>query len=292
MRRAPGKDPPRDAVEGRAVIVVTGSAGFIGRAVVDVLAERGLKVRHFDHPHDVRFRDDLDQAFDGAEGVINLAGALGTAEMFGSEEDAVRVNIGGAVNVYDAAAARGIPVVQIGTGHKGQPNPYAITKAAAEDLGLARARWCDQPINVVRAFHAYGPGQKVCPPHGTGHVRKIIPSFVCRALTGMPLEVNGAGQQAIDLVHVDDIAVVLVDALAAPYGRVIEAGTGLATKVYDAARTVIRATDSTSSVAFKTMRRGEPEQSWVVAADPACPNRWPHRLDETIDYYRAFLASS
>jgi nucleoside-diphosphate-sugar epimerase len=130
-----------------------------------------------------------------------------------------QVNILGALNVYDAAAARDIPVVQIGTGHKGQPNPYAITKACAEDLGLARAGVGGERIVVVRAFHAYGPGQKACAPHGRGTVRKIVPSMVCRALTGMPVQVNGSGDQAIDLVYVDDVAAALADALHAPVFR-------------------------------------------------------------------------
>ena len=116
--------------------------------------------------------------------VINLAGMLGTPELLGDERAACEVNIIGAVNVYDAAARRGIPVVQIGTGHKGQPNPYAITKACAEDLGLARARWLGEKITVVRAYHVYGPGQLPGPPHGPASVHKFFPTFACRALSG------------------------------------------------------------------------------------------------------------
>ena len=119
-----------------------------------------------------------------AEAIINLAGVLGTPELFGSEHRAAQVNILGAVNVYDAAAKLGIPVVQIGTGHKGQPNPYAITKACAEDLGLARARWLGEKITVVRAYHVYGPGQLPGPPHGPAGVHKFFPTFACRALSG------------------------------------------------------------------------------------------------------------
>lgn len=271
-------------------VLVTGSAGFIGRRVSAELESRGMTPVGFDRPDgDVMNPSLLGAAMRGCEGVVNLAGMLGTTEMFGADRAAVGINVIGALNVYDAALAEGVPVVQIGTGHKGQPNPYAITKGCAEDLALARAAQ-GQLITVVRAFHAYGPGQKTCPPHGSGTVRKIVPSFVCRALTGMPLEVYGTGEQQIDLVYVDDVAATLVDALGGlRCGKVVEAGTGKPTTVLDAARTVIEACRSRSEIAHLPMRAGEPEATRVVAEHPACPNPWPYRLEETLDYYRSFL---
>lgn len=271
-------------------ILVTGGAGFIGQAVAAELAGRGDQVVTFDRPKSILRKGHLDIAFWNVAGVINLAGVLGTEETLGAEKHAAEVNILGALNVFDVAADRGVPVVQIGTGHKGQPNPYAITKGCAEDLGLARARYRGEHIVVVRAFHAYGPGQKVCPPHGTASVRKIVPSFVCRALTGMPIEINGSGEQLIDLVHVDDVARVLVDALDVPAGSVLEAGTGKPTSVVDAAKDVAAVVGQPVELVFRPMRPGEPEDSTVVAASPACHNPWPHRLDETVDYYRRLIS--
>jgi UDP-glucose 4-epimerase len=270
-------------------ILVTGAHGFIGSRVCHFLREYGHDPVGYDRPHDVRDRDRLLYVSGGVGGVINLAGVLGSAETFDGEQNAAEINIIGALNVFDAF--RGVPVVQIGTGHKGQPNPYAITKAAAEDLGLARARYRGEKITVVRAYHAYGPGQKMCPPHGKSTVRKIIPSFVCRALTGMPLEVNGSGEQIIDLVHVDDVAEALVSALDGPFGTVVEAGTGKPTTVLDTAKAVIKVAGSDSPIVHLPMRPGEPEDATVVAAAPACANPWPYRLDETIDWYRKQLAS-
>jgi UDP-glucose 4-epimerase len=270
-------------------VLVTGSSGFIGKALRAVLEHRDHVVVPYDYPQDVRDRRGVEAALDGVDAVINLAGVLGTEEIFGAEHYAAQVNILGALNVYDAAAARDIPVVQIGTGHKGQPNPYAITKACAEDLGLARAGVGGERIVVVRAFHAYGPGQKACAPHGRGTVRKIVPSMVCRALTGMPVQVNGSGEQAIDLVHVDDVAAALADALHAPAATVVEAGTGKPTSVLDAARAIIEACGSDSPIEHLPMRRGEPANTAVVAEAPVCPNPWPYQLDATVGYYRDML---
>jgi UDP-glucose 4-epimerase len=271
-------------------VLVTGGAGFIGQAVRSELLQRGHTFVPFDHGHDVCDHGDVLHEAVSCQAIINLAGVLGTSETVGAEHDAARVNILGALTVADVAKKIAVPMVQIGTGHKGQPNPYAITKACAEDLLLARAQWCGQDINVVRAFHAYGPGQKVCPPHGEAKVRKIVPSFVCRALTGMPIEVNGSGRQLIDLIHVAEVARILVDAIDGPvFGQVIDAGTGLATTVLDAAEQIIDACGSTSRIILVPMRDGEPVASRVVSDHPESPKRWPYGLDETIRYYERTL---
>lgn len=271
-------------------VLVTGSRGFIGSVVCAQLTLDGHEVIHYDTPLNILSSEMLSHKMSNVDAVINLAGVLGTAEMIGSERKAAEVNILGALAIYDEAALRGIPVVQIGTGHKGQPNPYAITKGAAEDLGLARAQWCGEKIAVVRAYHVYGPGQKACPPHGKSQVRKIIPSFVCRALTGMPLEINGYGDQLIDLVYVTDVAKSLVQAISGPYGMVHEAGTGIATSVNDAASDVIQACGSNSQIHFVPMRDGEPVGA-VVVAEAAIydQHRWPYMLHETIEWYREYL---
>lgn len=268
-------------------ILVTGAKGFIGTAVCAELANRDAVAVHFDYPHDVRerraFRD-----YEDVDGVINLAGVLGTSETIGEEHEAAEVNILGALNVFDAF--KGVPIVQIATGHEGQPNPYAVTKTCATQLAVCRARWTGQKISVVRAYHVYGPGQKMCAPHGVSKVRKIVPSFVARALTGMPIEINGDGEQVVDLVYLDDCAKVLVDALEGPYGEITEAGTGRATTVNEAAVDVIgRVPGTNSRVTYVPMRKGEPEGAIVVALDPKCPNPWPYKLSDTIDWYRKKL---
>jgi nucleoside-diphosphate-sugar epimerase len=280
--------------------LVTGSAGFIGRHLTAELAGRGHTVLPYDMPRSVLDRASLREAMQQADAAINLAGVLGTAETLGAERRAAEVNVLGAVNVLDLAAAGGVPVVQIATGHEGQPNPYAATKRCATDLALARARWTGQPVTVVRAYHVYGPGQTPPPPHGPSTVRKVVPSMVCRALSGMPVEVFGSGRQEIDLVWAGDVARVLADAIGGPYGEVVEAGTGKPTTVLDAARDVLAqvlggallrgVAPPLPSVAHLPMRAGEPADATVVAAAPACLNPWPHRLGETIDWYRDYLA--
>ena len=275
-------------------VLVTGSAGFIGQHVRAELAARGHKVIPFDRPSDVYNAGLLAYVCrrHDAEAVINLAGMLGTPELFGSELAAVKTNITGAVNVYDVAAAHGIPVVQIGTGHKGQLNPYAVTKACAEDLGLARAQWLGEKIAVVRAFHVYGAGQIPGPPHGPATVHKFFPTFACRALSGMPLELCGGGTQLIDPVHASSVAVSLADAISGPYGTVTEAGTGKGFTVAQVAADIAAVCGPTVPLVEVEGRPGEPFSADVTATVPVCGDPWPYMVAETAAWYREWLNRS
>lgn len=281
-------------------VLVTGSAGFIGQHLSAELRQRGHEVVPFDQPRqDIRSVADVEHALYGRDigAVVNLAGMLGTPELFGAERQAAGVNILGALNIFDAAKRYGgIPVVQIGTGHKGQPNPYAITKACAEDLGLARARWLGEKITVVRAYHVYGPGQIPGPPHGPAKVHKFFPTFACRALQGLPLELCGGGGQLIDPVHVSDVAVALADAITGPFGTVVEAGCGkpvsVACAAVDIAEAAGREPFRSADVGYRVAARaGEPQDAEVVATGPVCRNPWPYLVPETVDWYREWLTS-
>jgi nucleoside-diphosphate-sugar epimerase len=267
-------------------VLVTGGSGFIGKAVARELERRGEpRPISFDSPLDVRDALQVSNNLTGVDAVIHLAGRLGTSETFGVEYETADVNVLGALTVADQCQRRGIPMVWIGTGHYGQPNPYAITKACAQDLLLARGN-----VAVVKAYHAYGPRQKSYPPHGKGHVRKIIPSFVNRALTGMDIEIHGDGSNVIDLVHVDEVARVLVDALTGPTGVVLEAGTGVPMTVREVAEEVKRLTGSWSQIVHLPMRPGEPEGAVVVAREPLCAAKpFPYGMDETIAHYAQAL---
>jgi UDP-glucose 4-epimerase len=263
--------------------LVTGARGFIGAYVVDRLLDGGQEVLAFDKTDsgvaragvtrvlgDVRDAAAVHDAMAHADGWIHLAGILGTQETILHPLAAAETNVLGGLNVLQAASAYGVPGVNIAVGNHWMDNTYSITKSTVERFARMYRVERDLVVSNVRALNAYGPRQSVARPYGDSTVRKIMPSFVCRALSGAPIEVYGDGAQVMDMVYVEDVAEVLVLALgAAREGDAIDcdAGTGRATTVLDIANAVIEAVGG-GAVSHLPMRPGEPERS-VVLGDPA-----------------------
>jgi UDP-glucose 4-epimerase len=214
---------------------ITGGAGFIGGHVVKALQARGIEPVVFDHMGrglmlgDVRDRTAVFELAAHVDGIIHLAAVLGTQETIRDPRPAAETNILGGLNVLEACENYNIPVVNIAVGNWWMRNTYSTTKHTVERL-LEQYR---DNLNLravnVRAVNAYGPGQSSAAPFGSAKVRKIIPSFVCRALSGEPIEVYGDGQQVSDMVYVTDVADTLVSALVTAEsgevpGHVIEVG--------------------------------------------------------------------
>ena len=276
-------------------VLVTGGNGFIGSYVVENLKARDIEPLVFDRRAtadilgDTRDQVAVMEAVALCDGVIHLAGVLGTQETIQNPDPAVETNIIGGLNVFKAVRDYGVPCVYIAVGNHWMNNSYSITKTTAERFALMANKEWGTRIAVVRALNAYGPGQKAHP------VRKIIPNFVLPALRGEPIVIYGDGEQVMDMVYVPDVADVLVRALVMDhnhYSTIFECGTGRPTTVGEIAELVVKMVGS-GSIQYAPMRPGEPEGS-VVVGDP-----WTLRplgvekltpleegLKPTIDYYR------
>jgi UDP-glucose 4-epimerase len=285
-------------------ILVTGGAGFIGSYVVEELIEHGFKVDVLDTRGrhvpgavtvlgDVRDATSTNEAVSRCDGVIHLAGVLGTAEMVANPHPAIESNIHGAVNVFEAAVAHDVPVVNIAVGNYWMDNPYSISKDTADRLACVFNQYRHGRITSVRTFDAYGPRQTPSAPFGPSRVRKVVPSFICRALTNQPIEVYGDGEQTIDLIYATDIAKILVTALIVTDrdGPVegIEAGSGIPITVLEIADAVIREVGK-GAVVHLPMRPGEQPGARIVA-HAALSDAVPLHvgLPKTVDYYQGLL---
>lgn len=286
-------------------VLVTGGAGFIGGYVVNDLIGRGYTVNILDTRGrrvpgatttlgDIRDVIAVGDAISRADGVIHLAGLLGTAEMIANPGAAVEVNIGGALNVFDAAAKHGVPVVNIAIGNHWMDNAYSISKDTADRFARMFVAYRGASITTVRTFDAYGPRQVPSAPFGPSRVRKIIPSFACRALSGQPIEIYGDGLQVIDLIHVSDVARILVDALESTdeggaAEKIIEAGTGSPVTVLSVAQMILGLVGS-GRIVHLPMRAGEKPDAVIVAEHPAIGTiPLADGLPPTIAYYRELL---
>lgn len=207
---------------------ITGGNGFIGTWVQKELAARGHSVLIFDHlgrsqtPDDIFMGDVRDETdvFEFAahvDGIIHLAAVLGTQETIQNPIPSAEINIIGSLNVFEAAVRYNLPVAYAGVGNHfmrlSGAGSYTISKSASEDYARMFNMYRGGRIAIVRPVNAYGPGQSISAPFGPSKVRKIMPSMICRALTGNPIEIYGDGQQVSDCVYVKDVARTFVNAL-------------------------------------------------------------------------------
>lgn len=271
-------------------VLVTGGNGFIGGYTVERLIEGGYSVAILDTRYrapvskkahvilgDIRDATAVTEAVAHADGVIHLGGVLGTQETISNPRPAAETNILGGLNVLEACAQYGVPLVNIAVGNYWMNNTYSITKNTVERFVEMFVRYRGSAMSIVRALNAYGPRQIAAAPYGPSKVRKIMPSFVCRALDEKPIEVYGDGSQIMDMIYVSDVAEVLVRALEATAGNgasgLFEAGTGRRTTVNDIAQTVVAQVARQTGrnpveIIYLPMRPGEDERS-IVIGDPA-----------------------
>lgn len=240
-------------------IAVTGGRGFLGSSTLDEIWSRGHEGWAFDRSEGNDVLGSLDN-LRGATTVIHLAGILGTSELFDRPEDAVDVNIKGTLRILEwcrenDASFVGITMLPV------FPSVYTATKVCAQNLAHAWHKAYGVPVSHVRAFNAYGPKQ----PYGSGHPQKIVPTFSTLGWENKPLPVWGDGLQTMDLVRVEDVARMLVDAVDFGNGETFDAGTGYAITVKQFAEFVIETTGSTGSIEYLPMRLGE-EPTNVVAS--------------------------
>lgn len=265
-------------------VLVTGGSGFIGQYVVENLLEKGYEPVIFDHhdrrEHDVELfvgdvRDEVafTEAAAHVDGIIHLAAVLGTQETIQNPRPAARSNLEGGLNFLEACAQYDLPGVYIAVGNHWMNNPYSITKNMIERFTHMFNKDRGTRVNIVRAVNAYGPRQLAAEPFAHGKVRKITPAFVCRALSGMPIEIYGDGSQVSDMVYVADVAEALVRALeyaatSQTFKQAIEVGDGAKKTVREVADLVNEITGNQAGVKLLPMRPGE-EKGATVAADPA-----------------------
>ena len=296
-------------------ILITGGAGFIGSYVVEKCIQRGHEPIIFDHYNrqeqypcpvilgDVRDEVAVTEAMAHVDAWIHLAAVLGTQETIDNPRPAAQSNLMGGLNMLAAAKQYGLPGTYIGVGNHWMNNPYSITKTMIERFVNMYNKEHNTKVNIVRAMNAYGPRQRPVPPWGDSKVRKITPSFICRALEGLDIEVYGDGKQISDMCWVGDVAHALVVATEKAakdivFPEPVEVGPSHSKQVGEIAHLIVHLTGSNSKVVNLPMRPGEIPGATVSAdvntlkhVDMTEASLMPvsKGMEITIEYYKELL---
>lgn len=296
-------------------VLVTGGAGFIGLHTVENLLQRGHQPVIFDH-YDRReeypcpvilgdVRDDVavTEAMAHVDSFIHLAAVLGTQETIKNPRPAALSNLEGGLNILEAAAQYEVPGTYIGVGNYWMNNTYSISKTTVERFIDMFNKHRGTVVNIVRAMNAYGPRQRPVPPWGDSKVRKITPSFICRALNDMDIEIYGDGTQISDMCWVGDVAQALSIATEAAhegiiFPKAVEVGPNQHKTVNEVAELIIQLSNSYSRIVHLPMRPGEIPNA-VVSADVATlkyvgmsdESLMPLKrgMEKTIEYYKTII---
>lgn len=278
-------------------VLVTGGAGFIGRALTSRLVRGGAEVTVLDDlsSGDARRLDpaarlvegsvtDAEQvarAVAGADAVFHLAAIASVARCNEDLSASHRVNLGGFVNILEASAGRQArpalvyassaavygdnPETPLQETAQTRPlSPYGADKLGCELHAAAAATVHGVRSTGLRFFNVYGPGQDPGSPYSG-----VISRFHDAAARGVGLTIFGDGLQTRDFVFVEDV----VDSLLAAANRaegepaaVLNVCTGRETSILELAASLSGLTGRPLDITHAEGRAGDIRRS---AGDPA-----------------------
>jgi UDP-glucose 4-epimerase len=269
--------------------LVTGGCGFIGSHLCDALIQAGHSVRILDDlstgkatqvaagaeliTGDVGCQDTVLSAMDSMDGCFHLAAIASVARSVEAWQETHRTNLGGTINVLDAARysgeATGKPVVYASSAAvygdntslpltEAEPirplTPYGADKAGSELH--ARAAWASFRVpNVgLRFFNIYGPRQDPKSPYSG-----VISIFCEKILQSAPVTIFGDGEQTRDFVYVGDVVRTLIRAMSrATEGSLLSnVCTGQMVSLLDLVGTLQKISAREAQIVFEAARTGD-----------------------------------
>nr|WP_325257017.1 NAD-dependent 4,6-dehydratase LegB [uncultured Oscillibacter sp.] len=253
-------------------VLVTGSEGFIGSHLTEMLLDMGYDVRAFVLYNSFgqwgwldtlpkEKRDALDvvmgdvrdpvfvrKAMEGVECVFHLAALIAIPYSYYAPDAYVDTNIKGTLNVLNAARELRTKRVLItstsevyGTAqyvpiderHPFQgQSPYSATKIGADRLAESYFRSFGLPVTIVRPFNTYGPRQSS---------RAVIPTIISQLLAGYDEIQMGSLTPTRDFVFCKDTVQGFIELskCAAAIGREVNIASGREISIGDLAQKLI-----------------------------------------------------
>jgi len=286
------------------VAVVTGGAGFIGSHMVDLLLERGFRVRAIDNlsggrtanlahhaddsrltleERDIRDLEPQSSLFRGARYVLHFAGIGDIVPSIEQPIEYMDTNVQGTVRVLECArharvtkfvyaassSCYGLAATPTREDHPVSPQyPYALSKYQGEQAAFHWHRIYRLPVNSIRIFNAYGTRVRT-----TGAYGAVFGVFFKQKLAGKPYTVVGDGTQRRDFVYASDVAAAfLLAAEADKTGEIWNLGAGNPQSVNRLVELI------GGPVVHIPKRPGEPDVTWADIGKITRDLKWKQRI--------------
>ncbi len=263
-------------------ILVTGSGGFIGRRLLQVLKKVGhtpLELARNDgdiaDPATLRRLEGLEIDF-----VFHLAGRTFVPDAWREPAEFQRVNVTGTLNVLELCRARKIPLTYVSAYLYGIPaslpvretdpiapnNPYALSKFLAESACRFYGDYLNVPVTIIRPFNIFGPGQKA---------HFLIPEIIAHVKAGQPIILKDLSPRR-DYLYLDDLTDALVRTLEPQPGcRVFNIGSGQSLSVAQIVDVIQSVAGTTLPVTDNnTPRKNEISDVYADISEAAQGLRW------------------
>lgn len=305
--------------------VITGGAGFIGSHLAERLASLDVEVVVLDDLRTgsagwladapvrlvrgcVTEADTVRDLTRGADVVFHLASLVSVVESFSLPVESARVNVGGTLNVLDAARRNDVGRVVFASsaaiyGEAPSPqredaspaplSPYGVTKLDGEhNLEIWRRTYGVGAVSL-RFFNVFGPRQNPTGPYGSA-----VPKFLRQALAGEDLVIHGDGAQTRDFIYISDaVDAYLLAATMPDMHGTFNVATGQGITVRQLAERVVRETGSPSRLVHGPERPGDirdsiADVSRIAAFGYQARTSLEEGLRQTADWLRAAMVST
>jgi nucleoside-diphosphate-sugar epimerase len=243
-------------------VLVTGSGGFIGSALVKRLSGLGFTVIGFDISNgDIAEEKSLGYLEkEDVSYVFHLAGKTFVPESWSDPFSFYRTNVLGTANILELCRKTGAGLTYVSSYLYGKPeylpidenhplkayNPYSHSKLLAEEICTYYDEQFNLGISILRPFNVYGPGQSE---------QFLIPELIRKMLdpTISHIEVMDLRPKR-DFIFIDDLVEALYLSMDGPRG-IYNVGSGKSVSVEEVLQEIKSVTGKDKSIQDMGMER-------------------------------------
>ncbi|MBT8036773.1 MAG: NAD-dependent epimerase/dehydratase family protein [Verrucomicrobiae bacterium] len=271
-------------------ILVTGGAGFIGSHIVEYFQGKAEEIRVLDnlrtgYKHNldgfdctfiegsITDRETVKKAVKDVDYIFHMAAMVSVPESMAQPAECVEINVNGLLNVLEEATSANVKkmvfassaaiygdnptVPKLESMYPEPQSPYAITKLDGEYYLEMFHTLGKMKTASVRFFNVFGPRQD---PNGA--YAAAVPIFIEKAVKGDDITIHGDGEQTRDFIYVSDIVGALVfAAMNHDLRGTYNAGYGRQITINDLAQTILKTSNSESTILHGPERAGDVKHS-------------------------------